>query len=294
MFNIKSKKPFGATLVITASLFYASYGIWTVLMGDFFGGYTASALRSVLVVGILLLFTFHLKKFEPLQLDRNWKKLLGMVVASTLVWGLLYYSVLEVGISLALSIDYSAIVIGLLFFGWLLADERLTPVKIVSTILGIVGLCFVFIPTFTGVVAFLPLIAAVVSGLAVAVNMILAKQLTYNTTQATLFLWITSVIANTPLAFILNEPMPILEWRLEWLYLVFFALASVVASWLLLAGMKYIDAGTAGILGLSEIVFGVAFGYLLFNERLEGVAAFGIVLIVFAAGYPYIKSRTES
>jgi len=54
---------------------------------------------------------------------------------------------------------------------------------------------------------------------------------------------------------------------------------------------KYIDAGTAGILGLSEIVFGVLFGVLLFNEQIELVAVVGIIMIIGASGYPYLKSQ---
>lgn len=289
MSSLATKKSFGATLVVASSFFYASYGIWTVLMGDFFGGYTASALRSLLVVGILLLVAWGLRKFEPLHLDKNWRKILGMTIASTLVWGPLYYSVLEVGIGMSFSVNYSAIVIGLLFFGWLLANEQLTKVKLLSALFGIVGLCLVFVPTATGSVAFIPLAAALMSGLAISVVMLLAKQLTYGSTQSTLFLWLTSVLANTPLMFILNEPMPIFEPRAEWLYLVCFAVASVLASWLVLEGMKYIEAGTAGILGLLEIVFGVLFGILLFSETLEPIAVVGIVMIIVAAGYPYVR-----
>lgn len=288
--GLQTQKSVGATLVVAASFFYASYGIWTLLMGDFFGGYTASALRSVLVVGILVVAAYYFKKFEPLELAKNWRKLLGMVAVSTLVWGLLYYSVLQVGMGLSLSVNYFAIVIGMLFFGWVLAGERLTKTKAVSAVLGIVGLGLVFVPTASGVVAFIPLAAALISGLAIAVNTILAKQLTYNTTQATIFLWVTSVVANAPLAFMLQEPMPVFDFRMEWVYLIFFALASVLASWLLLAGLKYIDAGTAGILGLLEIVFSVAFGFLLFGERIELVAFAGIVLIIGATAYPYFQS----
>ena len=148
-----------------------------------------------------------------------------------------------------------------------------------------------FVPTVTGALALLPLAAALVSGLAISVNTIWAKQLTYDTTQSTLILWVTSVVANIPLAFILQEPMPIFEFRMEWVYLVLFGMASVLSSWLLLRGMIYVEAGLAGILGLLEIVFGVAFGILLFNEKLETIALVGIGLILTASAFAIFEAK---
>lgn len=134
----KSKKlnaPLGASLVVLSSFFYASYGIWTKLMGDFFGGYTASALRSVLVLLILAPFAFILHKFEPLRLKKNWKYIAGMLFFSFFIWGPLYYSILHAGVGLALTVAYASIVIGMFFFGWLMAGEKFTKDKAISACL---------------------------------------------------------------------------------------------------------------------------------------------------------------
>lgn len=138
------------------------------------------------------------------------------------------------------------------------------------------------------------MVAALISGLAIGANTVMTKQLTYETTQATLVLWVTSFCANLPLVFVLQEPLPTLAWQIEWLYVVLFALASVLSSWLLLAGMKYIDAGWAGILGLLEIVFGVMFGYLFFAERIGLVPTLGIILIMAASAMPHLFSRSNT
>lgn len=287
----KTKYSLGAGLVILSSLFYASYGIWTTLMGDFFGGFTASAIRSVLVLMILLPIAYIKNKIENIDLKNNWKKLIAMVSVSTLVWGLLYYSVLNAGIGLSFTVNYASIIIGMLFFGWLLAGEKFTTDKKWSASIGIVGLLLVYFPSTLGDVQPLPLIAAVISGLAVAANTVLAKQLPYNTTMSAVVLWGTSVIANVPMMFILKETLPALGPFVEWFYLIMFAVASVLASWLLLRGMKYIEAGTAGILGLMEIVFGIIFGIVLFNESIESLALVGVVVIILAAAFPYIKEK---
>ena len=283
-----SRAPFGASLVVLSSLFYASYGIWTKLMGEFFGGYTASALRSILVLVILVPLAFLGKAIEKPAFGKNWRYLVGMIAASTLVWGPLYYAILHAGVGITLSINYVAIVIGMFFFGWLFAKEKFTKDKAISAGVGIAGLWLVFSPSVDGV-GWLALCAGIVSGLGVAANTVMAKQLTYRATYSTIMLWATSVVANIPMAFILSEARPEVGLHVEWLYLVIFAVASVLASWLLMRGLKLIEAGAAGVLGLLEIVFGLVFGVVFFGEHLAFVTVLGIVIILIAVAIPYFK-----
>lgn len=284
----KPKAPIGASLVILSSFFYASYGIWTKLMGDFFQGYTASALRSVLVLLILLPIAIFYRHLEPLELRQNWRYIAGMLVASLFTWGPLYYAVLHAGVGISLAIAYASIVIGSFFFGWLFGREQFTKDKALSAGLGIVGLGLIFSPT-TSSLGWLALLGALVSGLSASANMVFSKQIHYNATQSTIVLWVTSVIANFVMAFVLQEHYPEFGWYAPWLWLVFFAVASVIASWSLVKGVKLIDAGAAGILGLLEIVFGVIFGVLLFQERPELMALLGMAIIIAAASIPYLK-----
>lgn len=257
-------------------------------MGNFFGGYTASALRSVAVLILLLPIAFVYRRLEPLNLKRNWRYITGMIVASLFVWGPLYYAILHAGIGISLTINYASIVIGMFFFGWLLLKERFTRDKLISAVLGFVGLALVFSPSMRSIGLF-ALSAALVSGFAIAANMVIAKQMPYNATQSTVILWATSVIANAVMAFVFSESVPVVGWHVEWLYLVIFSVASIIASWSFIRGMKLIEAGAAGILGLLEIVFGVLFGIIFFSEQLEAIVLAGIVTIIAAAAIPYIK-----
>ncbi len=284
----KYQAPLGASLVVLASIFYASYGIWTTLIGGFLDGLTATVIRGSIVVAILLPLMLLRHSFEPLRLKDNWHYILAMTVASPLSWGLFYYAILHAGIGMSLTINYASIVIGQFCFGWLLAGEKFTRGKAVSAILALVGLALVFSPGGQSI-ALLGLGAACVAGLAAGANAVFAKQIKYHATQATIVWWTTGILGNAIVAALLNRHYPALSLDIRWLYVACFALASVISSWSLVRGVKLIDAGAAGILGLLEIVFGILFGAVLFGERPGPIVLIGAAVIIAAAAVPYIR-----
>lgn len=288
MAKYKSKAPLGASLVVLSSVFYASYGIWTKLMGNFFDGYMASALRSVLVLVILVPIAVAYQQIEPLRLKRNWPYIAGMLVASTLTWGPLYYAILHAGVGIGSAVAYAGIVLGMFFFGWLFAGERFTKDKALSALLGIVGLALIFSPT-TKNIGWLALLGALLGGLSSAANSVFAKRIHYEATQSTIMLWSTSVVANFIMAAFYSKSLPAIGWLAQWFYLVIFAVASVIASWSFVKGTKLIEAGAAGILGLLEIVFGVIFGVVFFRERPTFIVLMGMAVVILAAAIPYIQ-----
>jgi drug/metabolite transporter (DMT)-like permease len=261
-------------------------------MGDFFQGYTASALRSVLVILFLLPLALAFRQLQPLNIRKNWRYMLGMLVASLFTWGPLYYAILHAGVGISLAIAYASIVIGSFFFGWLLIGEQFTKDKAISAVLGIVGLGLIFAPSISSL-GWLALLGALVSGLSAGANTIFSKQIRYNSVQTTLVLWTASIIANFAMAFVLAERQPDVGWHIEWLWLICFAIASVVASWSLVKGVKLIDAGAAGVLGLLEIVFGALFGVILFHERPSAMVLVGMGVIITAAAIPYFKNYDQ-
>lgn len=283
----KLNTPLGASLIVLGSFFYASYGIWTKLIGNFMGGYTAAAWRSVLVIAMLVPIAIFYRKLEAIKFKQVWPYLIGMFLASLLIWGPLYFAILNAGIGLSLTVAYAAIVIGMFFFGWLLAGERFTRDKVFAAGLGLVGLALIFSPSDSHV-TLLALGGAAISGLSGAFNTVLSKKIPYGATQTTLVMWATGLLGNVLMVIVLNEAQPEISIRAEWLYVGFFAVASLLATWSFVQGIKLIEAGAAGILGLSEVVFSIIFGVLFFRERPGIVALLGAVLIIVASAVPYI------
>ena len=284
----KHKAPLGAGLVVLSSFFYASYGIWTKLLGNYFDGFTLTVFRSALVVVILLLIALVKHSLQPLELRKNWRYIVGMIIGSAFTWGTLYFSILKAGIGISLTVTYASIVVGQFFFGWLFANERFTRDKVYSALLGLIGLALIFSPSIQRI-GWLALSAACVSGLSSAANTVFAKKIRYNATQSTIVLWTAGIIANMVMVVILGKDYPAIELNIKWLYVVIFSVASVIASLSLVRGVKLIDAGAAGVLGLLEVVFGILFGVLFFHERPGLIVLLGAIIIIGAAAVPYVK-----
>ena len=211
-----------------------------------------------------------------------------MIIGSAFTWGTLYFSILKAGVGISLTVTYASIVVGQFFFGWLFANERFTRDKAYSALLGFVGLALIFSPSIQKI-GWLALLAACVSGLSAAANTVFAKKIQYNATQSTIVLWMTGIIANMFMVTILGKHYPAIRLNIQWLYVVIFSIASVVASYSLVRGVKLIDAGAAGVLGLLEVVFGILFGSLFFHERPGLLVLLGVAVIIGAAAVPYIK-----
>lgn len=282
----QTSTPLGASLVVLSSIVYASYGVWITLTGDFFGDFTQAVLRSLLVVILLLPIAIWRRQLSAMHWRRDAWPIVGLFVSAILISAPLFYAVKIVGVGLGIAIMYAGIVLGAFLFGRIFAGERYTKDKWLSTIFGIAGLWLVFTPS-TKAFGVIALLAALVSGLASGLNMVVNRKIRYSALQTTILAWGATVIANIPLIFILGEPVPAVQLDIHWLYLLLFAVASCAGSWLLISGLKLIEAGAAGILGLLEIVFGVLFGVMFFSEQPSFVAMLGMVCIMVAATIPY-------
>ena len=285
--KVHPSSTFGTSLIVLSSLAYASYGIWVKLTGEFFGNFTQAVVRGALVALFLLPLALRHNQLRRIEWRRDWALFGGLLISTTFISAPLFYSVRTVGVGVANAVCYTGIILGSFFFGRLFAGEAYTREKRFSTILGLIGLWLIFTPLLDGVGS-LGIVAALISGLAAGLNMVINKKLPYTATQTTIITWSATALTNAPFIFLFKEPLPMLALDVHWLYLLLFSISSLTASWLLIRGLKHVEAGVAGILGLLEIVFSVLFGILFFHERLTLPIFTGILFILFAAAIPYL------
>lgn len=256
--------------------------------GQLFWQFTASTLRCALVTIFLCVIAASRRELQKINWRRDYKWFLVMMISAGFVSGPLYYAILRGGIGVSLGLAYVGIVIGMFICGKVFMGERFTRDKLVSTIFGIIGIVLVFSPNVQAV-GWLALSAALVSGLATAANMSATKRVPYNGSQSAILVWLPGIVVNAPIAFLLGESVPSIGLHIEWFYLLVYVFASLIASWTFIQGLKLIEAGAAGVLGLLEVVFAVVFGIVFFHERPGPVVLLGVASIIIAAAIPYIK-----
>ncbi len=282
----------GIPLIATASILYATYGIWAKLMGSTFSAFTQAWIRAVIVAACMFAIAWLMHGLTRIDFkDRTTRKwLLVLLFANAFIQGPMYYSVNHAGVGLSMAVGYGTAVLAAYILGWAINRELITGTKRVSLALGLLGLVAVYFSSLNFInTAALSL--AVLSGIVAAVDIIALQKLKFGVLQAAGLSWLAVAITSLPLAFAFHETLPSLSQAGAWMYLLIFAATSLLASWIHTTGLRKVEANIVGLFGLLEIVFAVIFGMLLFNENLGAVQIVGIVLILVACAVPYLSQK---
>lgn len=174
--------------------------------------------------------------------------------------------------------------------GFLFLGEKLGNVKIASLVLAIVGMYFIFhfsLVAFTFLAAAMAILNGVASGGEISSSKKFSNR--YSTLYITWLSWIVILITNLPISYFLGERFLIPSYEMVWIWQLGYTVASMLAFWLIIEGLKYIEAGVGALLGLLEIVFSIALGIWLFNEELTTQVIVGSMLIILSAALPHIQ-----
>ncbi len=211
------------------------------------------------------------------------------LVSTSLTQAPIYYAFNHMDIGTATLLFFVGMIIMMYSFGFIFLGERVTRIKLFAFLLACLGLYITFSFSLT---AFTLLAAsmALLNGLASGLELSSSKKLTgsYSPLYITWLSWIIIAITNAVASVALGEMQhwPVLN--ITWLYLVIYAVVSLLGFWLAIEGYKYIEASVGGLLSLLEVVFAVIFGILIFKEALTIQIAVGGSLIMLAAALPHI------
>lgn len=259
-------------------------------------GFSASFLRSVFVLIILIPWWLLARKRESLNLKENYLWIIGLLAFSMAIWGPLYYAFNMIGIGFTLALATSSMIVWVFIFSFIFLKEKLNLYKASAILLAILGIFFVYYSDRLKIDS-LGVFLALLSGLGYGGNIVCMKKLTYNTTQSNLVLWSTSFVSNLFMLLIIGEDFPDMRLGKEYLYLLGFALVSILANQLMIASLKLVEAQIVSILSVLEIVFAACFGIIFFNENINIIGFFGMGLIMLAAILPsyvkYVRSKRK-
>jgi len=279
----------GSIFVFLSAILFGSYGIWSKLLGPDFGVFYQGWVRSAIVLCVLIpiaLWTKQWKRIE--QKDSKW--ILILVLFGIGTQAPLYYAYTHAGIGVSSVIFFSVILLISYLIGWLLVGETITKIKVTSFILALVGLFLTFglsIKEFS----LLALGAAAVNGVASGGEVSITKKVTdsYSSLQIVILIWFGILVSHVPLSLLFGEMQLVPHFDIHWVAMLCFAVAGIFGFWLVVEGFKYVDASIGRLIGLFEIVFGIVFGIILFQEVLTVPIVLGAIFIICAVALPYIE-----
>lgn len=283
------RKTYGATLILLASLFFGSYGVWAKLIGDDMGVFFQGWSRGLIIAVALLPILYAKGLIVPLK-KADWGWLGVFLTFTAFTQAPLFYAFTHMDIGSATLLFFVSMLLTMYLVGFIFLDEKMTKVKIVSFLLACGGMYLIFsfsLVAFTLLAALMALLNGFASGGEISFSKKISGS--YSTLYITWLSWIIICITNAPVSMLLGEVQLLPSFDLVWLWQLGYTVASMLAFWLIIEGLKYVEAGVGGLLGLLEIVFSVLFGLWLFNEVLTVQIIAGACLILVAAALPHVQ-----
>lgn len=276
----------GYGIILLSALLFGTYGVWSRLMGDTFDPFYQAWVRSVLIILIMLPFMLVGKNFRKIE-RQDWPQVGLYILFCIFTQVPLYYAFNNAPIGTVQLIFYSVFVMTAYIVGRVYLGERITKIKLLAMALAFVGLAIVF---GTSVIAFAPLglALAALNGVASGGEVSTTKKVSDKYSPALLVFWgwVFTLVTHLPLSLLVGETQHIPQLNEAWMWLMIYSVVNAAAFWLVIVGFRFVDASIGSLIGLTEVVFGVLFGALLFHEALTWSVVVGGGIILLAAMLP--------
>lgn len=276
----------GYLMILASALCFASYGVWSRLLGHHFGIFYQGWMRSAIILIVLLPILITSKKFKPVaRKDRKWFGITMIFTVFTQVP--LYFAFNHLQLGTATLIFYALFLITSYLTGWLFLAEKMTTVKILSSILALIGLFLTF-GLSLAVFSVSAMLLAALNGIASGGEVATSKKSTqkYSSLQLTAYSWVLILATHLPLSIMSGETQWTPAFNSEWLAMLGYAISGLAGFWLVIEGFKHVDASIGSLIGLLEIPFSIFFGVLLFHDALTLPIIAGGAIIITAAVLP--------
>ncbi|MEV6981692.1 EamA family transporter [Sphaerisporangium sp. NPDC051017] len=242
------------------------------------------ALLRALPAGLLLLAVCRRLPRGPWW----WRSLVLGALNMGAFFALIYTSAQLLPTSVASTIMASSPVV-MMLIAWALLGERPRLLASAGAVLGVTGVCLML---FSGVSAvnWWGVAASVTAMLMSSLGFVLTKRWGSDTSVLASTSWqlVAGGLVLAPFAVLVEGAPPAMDWAAVagFAYVAVVATAVAFAAWF--AGLKYLRAGTVGLIGLLNPATGVLLGTLLAAEvlTLRQAAGLGLVLVGILLGQP--------
>lgn len=279
----------GSLLILFASLCFGSYGVFAKYLSSYDLFYQ-TYVRCFIIVAILVIAGLMTKQIRPIKRN-DYKYWLPILVATTFTITPITIAFRNLPLGTVSFLFYSAFTIFTYTFGKIFFKEKITPTKIISAALALVGLLIIFTVNIYALLLF-PMLMAILNGLASSAEAVFSKNVSskYSSLQVTMMVFLVIGVTHFVLSLLLGENQDIALFTQSGSVIFLFSTIAIVGVIALYAGYRELDPSIGALVGLTEIIFSVLFGMLFFQEILSPNTIIGGILIIVAAGLPNLMA----
>jgi drug/metabolite transporter (DMT)-like permease len=242
-------------------------------------------------LAFLLLFVFFLlknRKYFRIEVRDIWKFVLLGIIGVAITNYTYYFTVKEASVATAILVQYTAPVWVVLYSVFIMKEDTLDRITIVSLIVALIGCYFA---VTSGSMQSINLkgwaiITGPLSAFTFAYQVIGTKQLLKRYSLWTLLLYMFGFSALFWIC--INPPWNIIaknytagDWGILWIFAV---VSILIPQTAFAAGLKLLDASTAGIVSIMEPVIAIVAAFLILGESLNGIQILGALMVLGAVG----------
>ncbi len=291
----------GLMLLLIAVAFWgtaAPFGKYLILTR--FDTLTITQARASLAFVLLsLYFVFSDHRMFRIQIRDIWKfALLGIAGLATTNFTY-YFTVKESTVATAILVQYTAPVWVLLYSVWILKDEILDWMALLSLVVALAGCYFAVTSGSLREISLKgwAIVTGPLSAFSFAYWIIATKQLLKRYLMWTMLLYMLGFATLFWLC--INTPLDIVAKNYDaadWGYLWLFALVSIlIPQAAFVSGLRFIEASKAGIVSILEPVFAIGAAFLMLGESLNTVQILGGLMVLAAVAllelHPMLRNQ---
>ncbi len=283
---MNSKQTLGIASILGSAFLYGSYGVWSQLMVGGFGEFNQAWIRAAILLALLIPYGLLTKSFKRVA-RADWKWFAIISIAGAFNQAPYYYGFRHLDVGLGTLLFYGALTIGAFIIGKFFFGEKITRIKLIALILGVIGLL-----VMSGVNAsgshLLAALSVVAAGFMGAIYVVFTKKLSsrYSEAQILSILFSCMLLANGFISLYISEPLSTSIISVAWRAQIGYAITQLAASALVIKGFSLLQPAIAALLGLTEVIFALLLGMIIFGEKLTPSIIVGSLLILTAAALP--------
>lgn len=281
----------GVISLLTATLFYGLYGVYSRFIGLDFGVFFQVLARNSIILICLASYLVYTRSWQPINRDDlKWFGLMSLPGLVAVAASFVAFNHLAIGTTLFLF--YASATLGGYLIGHVFFQERLTRVKIISLTACLLGLLVIFGESLKAGSLFYLLLASL-AGLGSASWNSFSKKISSKYPLAEVFFVDTLISATISclLIFLLKEPLTSPSLSISWVAVLLFGLTTLAAASLTINGFRYLQAQIGSLIMLLEPVFGILWGWLFFRETLTSSSWIGGLFILSGVAFANLASK---